>query len=65
MWMEEKLGKRINQLRIAEADQLNPNAIITACPYCLTMLSDGVKEKNLSDSIKVMDLVEVINEAFS
>lgn len=63
MWMEEKIGTRINQIRTEEAIKIKPDIISTACPYCLTMLSDGVKEKDLSDAIKVMDLVEVINEA--
>ncbi len=62
MWMEETLGKRINQLRVEEASQTKAEIIVTACPYCLTMLSDGVKEKDLSGSLSVLDLIEVIDQ---
>lgn len=62
MWMEEKIGRRINQIRTEEAIKIKPDIISTACPYCLTMLGDGIKEKEVADSMKVMDLVEIINE---
>jgi Fe-S oxidoreductase len=47
MWMEEHQGKRINEMRVDQALALEPNVIATACPYCLTMLEDGLKTKNL------------------
>ncbi|MCK4908940.1 MAG: 4Fe-4S dicluster domain-containing protein [Planctomycetes bacterium] len=62
MWMEEKLGQRINQIRTQEAIDIKAQIIGTACPYCLTMLSDGIKEKEAS-GIQAQDLAELVNEA--
>ena len=62
MWMEEKIGQRINQLRTEEAIGVAAEVIGTACPYCLTMLGDGIKEKEKAESMKAMDLAEIINE---
>src|SRR5262249_21646328 len=45
MWMEEKIGKRINIERTEEALALDPDLISTACPYCMVMLSDAVTQK--------------------
>jgi Fe-S oxidoreductase/nitrate reductase gamma subunit len=63
MWMEEKLGKRINRIRTEEAAKTGADMIATACPYCLTMLEDGIKEKELTDKMKARDIVELVNEA--
>lgn len=61
MWMEEKLGTRINQSRVQEAIQtIKDGFIITACPYCLTMLGDGIKEKGVTDNLKALDIVEIL-----
>ncbi|MGD0609583.1 MAG: (Fe-S)-binding protein [Streptosporangiaceae bacterium] len=48
MWMEERIGKRINTERIDEALSLDPDTISTACPYCLVMLGDAVAAKKSS-----------------
>jgi Fe-S oxidoreductase len=45
MWMEERIGKRINNERVDEALSLNPDIVSTACPFCLVMLSDSVNGK--------------------
>ena len=45
MWMEERIGKRINTERIEEALALDPDTISTACPYCLVMLGDAISAK--------------------
>jgi Fe-S oxidoreductase len=63
MWMEEHLGKRINQIRTEEALKVNPNTIGTACPYCLTMLEDGLKAKDMEEAVKTMDLAELLNNS--
>jgi Fe-S oxidoreductase len=62
MWMEEFTGDRINLARTAEALELKPDTICTACPYCLTMLDDGVKDLN-ADKVQVKDIAEVMAEA--
>ena len=61
MWMEERIGKRINTERIEEALALDPDTISTACPYCLVMLGDAINEKKSSGQAK--DTLEVIDVA--
>ena len=63
MWMEEKLGTRINQLRTDQAFQTKANWVGTACPYCLTMLGDGIKEQGLEESMTAWDLSELVVQA--
>jgi Fe-S oxidoreductase len=65
MWMEETLGRRINQLRVQQAKQSGADTIVTACPYCLTMLSDGIKEINLGESMNALDLAEAVEKALA
>ncbi|RPI04813.1 MAG: (Fe-S)-binding protein [Ignavibacteriae bacterium] len=60
MWMEENEGKRVNVERTEEALALKPDVIGTACPFCMTMLEDGVKEKEASETVKVRDIAEVL-----
>ena len=58
MWMEERQGKRINVERTEEALSTGADAIATACPFCMTMLSDGVKAKDAN--VPVLDIAEVV-----
>ena len=64
MWMEERIGKRINTERIDEALALNPDTISTACPYCLVMLGDAVSAKKASgdapDTLEVVDVAQLL-----
>jgi Fe-S oxidoreductase len=64
MWMEERIGKRINTERIEEALALNPDTISTACPYCLVMLGDAIAEKKSSgdapDTLEVVDVAQLL-----
>jgi Fe-S oxidoreductase len=60
MWMEEHEGKRINVERTEEALTLKPNVIGTACPFCMTMLEDGVKDKEATETVKVKDVAEML-----
>ncbi|MGE0157003.1 MAG: (Fe-S)-binding protein [Geobacter sp.] len=62
MWMEEFDGERINLQRTAEALELKPDTICTACPYCLTMLDDGIKDLK-AEKVQVKDVAEVLAEA--
>ena len=63
MWMEERIGKKVNIERTEEALSLNPEVITTACPFCMTMLTDGVKEKGKSEEVKVRDFSELLAES--
>jgi Fe-S oxidoreductase len=61
MWMEERLGKRINMERTEEALSTGASAMGVACPYCLIMLDDGAKAKG--EAITVLDLAQVMDRA--
>jgi Fe-S oxidoreductase/nitrate reductase gamma subunit len=59
IWMEEH-HKRINHLRLDEAIAISANTVITACPYCLIMMEDAIKDKEQSDSMKALDISEIV-----
>src|SRR5699024_7047931 len=60
MWSEETVGHRINVARTEQALEVNPTMISTACPYCLTMISDGTKAKEVDQDIGTMDVAEIL-----
>ncbi len=60
--MEEHEGRRVNQLRVEQAMEVNPDVLASACPFCLTMFEDGVKAKEVGDRIKTRDIAEVLAE---
>ncbi|MBG0826732.1 (Fe-S)-binding protein [Planomonospora sp. ID67723] len=60
MWMEERLGKRINTERVDEALTTDPDTISTACPFCLVMLGDSINEKkNSGEAKETLEVVDV------
>jgi Fe-S oxidoreductase len=63
MWMEETQGKRINIERTEEALATEAKTIVSACPYCMTMMTDGVKAKHEADNVRVRDIAEIVLEA--
>jgi len=63
MWQEEKIGTRINLVRVQQALPLAPKVIATACPYCAVMMSDGVSALDKADEIPVRDLAELVATA--
>ena len=62
MYMEEKIGTRVNQLRVEQAMETKPEAIVVSCPFCLTMVKDGLREKNI-EGVETFDMAEVIADA--
>jgi Fe-S oxidoreductase len=64
MWMEEKIGKRVNVERVDEALALNPDVVSTACPFCLVMLGDAVTAKKQDGSaredVEVVDVAQLL-----
>ncbi|WP_405624826.1 (Fe-S)-binding protein [Streptomyces sp. NBC_00016] len=67
MWMEERIGKRINNERVDEALSLNPDIVSTACPFCLVMLTDSVNGKKnegkAKETIQVVDVSQLLLES--
>jgi Fe-S oxidoreductase len=63
MWMEETQGKRVNIERTEQALRLNPTTIGSNCPYCLTMMSDGTKAKEVEETVKTLDIVEILEKS--
>ena len=64
MWMEERIGKRINTERIEEALTTDPDTISTGCPYCLVMLGDAIAAKKSSgeakETLEVVDVAQLL-----
>ena len=72
MWMEERIGKRINNERVDEALSLNPDIVSTACPFCLVMLTDSVNARTAAsgsgsatgvqpkESLQVVDVAQLL-----
>ncbi|MGI5246384.1 (Fe-S)-binding protein [Dactylosporangium sp. CA-139066] len=67
MWMEERIGKRINVERVEEALSTGAKTVAVACPFCLTMLGDGVTGKKSSgaapEDVEVVDVASVLLRA--
>ena len=63
MWMEEHHGTRINIERSRQAIATGATTVATNCPFCMTMLSDGVAAEDGSGQIRVLDLAELLLEA--
>lgn len=63
MWMEEDTGHRINVARTEQALAVNPSVISSGCPYCLTMLTDGTKAKEVEDTISTYDVAELLEKS--
>ncbi|HJV64751.1 MAG TPA: heterodisulfide reductase-related iron-sulfur binding cluster [Geomonas sp.] len=61
MWMEEFSGTRVNHARVEEALTASPDTICVACPYCMTMMEDGLKDKG-AGQVRVKDVAEVVAE---
>src|SRR6266571_590901 len=66
MWMEEKIGKRVNIERTEEALGLDPDLISTACPFCMVMLTDAVTAKQADgsarDDVAVLDVAQILRQ---
>jgi Fe-S oxidoreductase/nitrate reductase gamma subunit len=59
-WMEERIGKRISEERIEEVMQAKADIVATACPYCLQMFEDAIKAKAAEESLKALDIAELL-----
>ncbi len=63
MWMEEQIGRRINQMRSEEALRTNAEVLASACPFCIQMFEDAITALEAESSLKAMDLAEIVAEA--
>jgi Fe-S oxidoreductase len=62
MFLEDEEGERINEVRTKEALAANAATVASACPFCMTMLTDGVKHFDKIDEISVKDIAEIVFE---
>ncbi len=60
MWLEENEGTRVNHERVKEALSTKADKIATACPFCLTMIGDGLKDVDKSEKVKALDIAEIV-----
>jgi Fe-S oxidoreductase len=63
MWLHEHLGKRINAIRSEEIVEKGVDMVCTACPYCQTMISDGLNGLELERPPQVLDIIEVVERS--
>ncbi|AJS57619.1 (Fe-S)-binding protein [Paenibacillus sp. IHBB 10380] len=63
MWLEETSGKRVNLARTEQALEVKPTVISSACPYCLTMMEDGTKMKEVEEQVKAKDIAEILEQS--
>jgi Fe-S oxidoreductase len=62
MWIEEDPDKRVNLLRTDQALAPDPEVIAVSCPFCMTMLSDGIKAKDLEEKVQTLDVMEIVDK---
>ena len=62
MWLEETIGQRINQNRIEEAARTvgERGTVATSCPFCLTMMKDGINETGRGETMQAKDIAELV-----
>jgi Fe-S oxidoreductase/nitrate reductase gamma subunit len=63
MWMEEKIGKRINHERVEQTLRTQAPRVATACPFCLTMFRDGISAKGAESQLQVRDLAQYLADS--
>jgi Fe-S oxidoreductase len=64
MWIEEQPGTtKINQMRIEDVLKTGAETVVTACPYCLQMFEESIEHKDIKDSLKARDLIELVEGA--
>ena len=60
MWLEEEPEKRVNINRSKEIVDSNVDAVAVGCPFCKTMLSDGMKHFNVEEELEVLDIAQLV-----
>ncbi len=62
MWLEERSGKQINEMRVREVMDVHADFVGTACPFCLTMIGDGMAKLNAGEDIQTLDIAEILEQ---
>lgn len=62
MWMEERVGIRVNHKRLEDLQTANPNVIASACPFCITMINDAARDKQV-ENVQTKDIAELVAES--
>lgn len=60
MWMEEDIGERINNMRTDQAIATGADRVAVGCPFCLTMLADGIKDRKKEEGMAALDIAEIV-----
>jgi len=60
MWKEENTGTRVNIARTQQALDTGATMVAVGCPFCKTMIQDGVNDHNKGDEVKVRDIAEIL-----
>ena len=63
MWLETAADTRINHQRLNQSLELDPNTIVTSCPFCMIMFDDALRSKGMTDQVQVLDLVEILSQS--
>ncbi len=63
MWMEERIGKRMNHERVDQTLRTGAPRVATACPFCLTMFRDGIAAKGAESRLQVRDLAQFLADS--
>jgi Fe-S oxidoreductase/nitrate reductase gamma subunit len=63
MWLGRQIGKKMNEIRAEEAVTTNADYLVTACPYCLNMIEDGLKGSRNEAALRVLDIAELLDKA--
>jgi len=65
MWMEEDIGERINNMRTDQAIATGADRVAVGCPFCLTMFSDGIKDRKKEETMIAFDIAEIVWKAMN
>jgi Fe-S oxidoreductase len=63
MWMEEKIGTKINDNRAKEAIGTGAQTVATSCPFCMTMMRDGISANGAEAKVKVRDIAQIVADS--
>ncbi|MEO8602186.1 MAG: (Fe-S)-binding protein [bacterium] len=63
MWLEERSDQRVNLLRTEQLLESQPEVVAVSCPFCMIMLADGISAKNVDDTVRALDVMEIVDRA--